>query len=98
MRVEQVTRELLIQRCVGRTYSEISQLCLRLRPGKIQRSTGAVGVVIKIGELNRLLAARRDEGCKCHFGRSAGRYCHSRAQRKNRIEYRTDASGELGTV
>ena len=52
MRKHQVASKILIQCRVSRRDPEIAQFCLCLRPRQIERATGAVGIVIKISELD----------------------------------------------
>ena len=56
MRIQQVARQLLIERCIRRSDPELTQLRLCMRPRQVERASRAVRIVIQICELDRLLS------------------------------------------
>src|SRR6266545_2549754 len=98
MQIDEMTRELLIESRIGGRDSEISQLCLRLRPGEIQCPSRAVRVVVKVRELNCCFAIFRHVRREGHLRRSAGGNGYPGAQGENRIQYGTHGSRQLYSV
>ncbi len=95
MREHQVSRQILVQRCIGWRDSQIAQLRLCLRPRKIERPPGAVGIVVQIGELDRALFLLGDECRESHVCRASGRNANADPQRENRIQHCAHRSTQL---
>src|ERR1019366_10185403 len=71
MRIEKMARELLVQRSVCRSDAKLAKLGLCLRPRQVECAACAVGIVIQIGDLYRMLAIVGHERRERDFGRAA---------------------------
>jgi hypothetical protein len=73
-----------------RADPEVMQLDLRLSPRKRDGALESRGVVVLVGEVERLMARGRDQGPKRHTRRGPRRNPYATAEAEDRIEHRPD--------